>query len=131
MLDYFKLIRALQTDQYDDFTVKELKQKFDTEPDNDIDAGIMSHAGIGLMLPGYAKDMLNNLSVALAGHPMVLICDSPEFVSKSPKSQIITNELLIKSFKTEDVQCTINGFEENVKKDKKQQEKFRSRNYKR
>ena len=35
MINYFNLIRALQTDQYDEFTVKDLKEEFNTEPDID------------------------------------------------------------------------------------------------
>jgi len=35
MINYFNLIRALKTDQYDELTVKELKEEFNTEPDID------------------------------------------------------------------------------------------------
>ena len=71
MINYLNLFRALQTDQYDDFSVRDLKEEFNTEPDIDTTHVAVAPEGLnerhGMSIMAYALASMQGKCVIVVG----------------------------------------------------------------
>lgn len=127
MINYFNLIRALHSDQYDEFTVKELKEEFNTEPDIDMEhvpifsdhalserkmiIGIASHMGM----------MIHNKSVVLIENQV-----KPDVLANIPTDVFPIRKIDIEPLTA----TTVAILNPKHNKYQKQQNNYRSRNFK-
>lgn len=125
MLDFFNLIRALNTDQYDDLTVKELKEKFNTEPDIDTTHVVLAPEGLN---ERRGMSIMANAAFYTQGKCVILVGGNPDtdpFDAKPDKPFIIEN------LKIEPI-CESAHIFDNPKRirEERKQNQYRSRHHK-
>lgn len=120
MINYFNLIRALQTDQYDDFTVKELKEEFNTLPDIDTMPIVMLPEGLkeshGMSIMAYHVAAMHGNLIMVEGNPLTAHPAEPFPIKKIDIEPLTALTVAILNPKTS--------------KHQKQQNNYRSRNFK-
>jgi hypothetical protein len=125
MLNYFKLIRALQTDQYDDFTVRDLKYLFNTESDIDTAPVVLLPEGLNERL---GMSIMAHHMASMSGKVIVVGMSPDDPLQSKPINQ---GPLLLKTLTIEPLIQAAQVFkDEKSLRRHKQQNQFRSRNYK-
>lgn len=126
MLDYFKLFRALQTDEYDDVSVRDLKAEFDTIPD-------IANGHVDMFPESITfttgVHRLETQILKMVHEGRVLIIDNAPV---PPFLETVKNELIaVKSFNTEPIIEYNPGLPDHKEiKRTKNQNNLRSRNFK-
>ena len=120
MLNYINLFRALNTDQYDDLTVKELKEHFNTEPDIDSIPIAMLPEGLSeshsMSIMAYHVAAMHGNIIVVDGNPLMAKPAEPFPIKKLDIEPLTASTVAILNPKHS--------------KHQKQQNNYRSRNYK-
>jgi len=126
MNNFFNLMNALQTDQFDELTVKEFKEVFNTEPDVDMAHAEMFPEGrnerLGMSIMAHHIESMSKTGcvIVVGGKPG----DDP-FAPKPDKV------FPVRDFNIEPIAQIAQIFDDQKRiREEKKQNQFRSRNYK-